>query len=197
MNEFDGRAVPSLHFPLARVLSPSVHDLSAIKSAIRDVPDFPKPGILFKDITPVLGSGDLFRSVIDHMIESLEGQKIDKVAGIDARGFIFGAAIADRLGIGFVPIRKKGKLPWQTIESSYSLEYGEATVQVHKDAVTEGEKVILVDDLLATGGTAAAAVKLLSDLGADLVDVIFFIELAALEGRSKLGATSVTSLITY
>ncbi|MEO0414415.1 MAG: adenine phosphoribosyltransferase [Verrucomicrobiota bacterium] len=157
-----------------------------LHDAIRDVPDFPKPGIVFKDITPILGDGDLFRLSIDGIIEKAEGEKIDKVVGIDARGFIFGAAMADRLGIGFVPIRKKGKLPWKTHGIAYELEYGESEVEVHEDAIAPGEKVMLVDDLLATGGTAGAALQLLKNLQAEVICATFLIELNFLEGRKNL-----------
>ena len=168
-----------------------------IRSAIRDIPDFPKPGIVFRDITPVLADPALFRHSISLLCETAGGVGIDKVVGIDARGFIFAAAVADRLGAGFVPVRKKGKLPWTTRGLSYSLEYGEAEVEIHEDAVHQGERVLLVDDLLATGGTASAAVQLLDSLGADLVAVSFLIELAALDGRAKLGGHRIESLVTY
>lgn len=170
---------------------------AAIRAAIRDVVDFPKEGIIFKDITPVLADGKLFRQSISLLCETTGGVKIDKVVGIDARGFIFAAAVADRLGAGFVPIRKKGKLPWKTRQSAYSLEYGEAIVELHEDAVKPGESVLLVDDLLATGGTAAAAVKLLGELGANIVGISVLIELAFLQGRSKLVPHTVNSIITY
>ncbi len=172
--------------------------LDKLSAAIRDVPDFPKPGILFKDITPILGDGALFRLAIDEFIESLGAEKPDKIVGIDARGFIFGAAMADRLGVGFVPVRKKGKLPWQTTGESYSLEYGFAEVEIHEDAIHEGERVALIDDLLATGGTAGAALKLVRRLGADVICVSFLIELAFLEGRKNLaGDVRTEALITY
>lgn len=169
----------------------------SLRAAIRDVPDFPKPGIVFKDITPILADPRLFQNTITLLCEATRGEAIDKVVGIDARGFIFAAAVADRLRAGFVPVRKQGKLPWKTRGLSYTLEYGEAVVEIHEDAVQPGEKVLLVDDLLATGGTAAAAVQLLDDLGADLVAVSFVIELGFLNGRSKLGAHRIESLIQY
>jgi adenine phosphoribosyltransferase len=171
--------------------------IDALRDAIRDVPDFPKPGIVFKDITPILADGRLFRDTIELLCETTGGAPIAKVVGIDARGFIFAAAVADRLGAGFVPVRKQGKLPWQTRGLSYTLEYGEAVVEIHEDAVRPGEKVLLVDDLLATGGTAAAAVQLLDGLGADLVAISFFIELGFLGGRAKLGDHRIESLIRY
>jgi adenine phosphoribosyltransferase len=168
-----------------------------LRSAIRDVIDFPQPGIVFKDITPILADGALFRRAIDLLCATAEGRRIDKVVGIDARGFIFASAVADRLGTGFVPVRKKGKLPWKTRQTSYALEYGEAVVELHEDAVKPGESVLLVDDLLATGGTAAAAVRLLDELGADLAGISFLIELSFLAGRSKLGSHPVHSILVY
>lgn len=168
-----------------------------LDDAIRDVPDFPKPGILFKDITPVLADGGLFRLAVNSLIGTAGGAKIDKIVGIDARGFIFGAAAALELGIGFVPVRKKGKLPWETEACAYSLEYGEAEIEVHKDAVHRGERILLIDDLLATGGTAAAAVELLRRLGCDLLGTAFLIELTFLKGREQLGDVPVHSLLKY
>ena len=168
-----------------------------IESAIRNVPDFPKPGIQFKDITPVLADGRLFAGAMDLLLDGVGRRDVDKVVGIDARGFIFAAAAAARLGCGFVPVRKKGKLPWQTHEASYDLEYGSATVAVHVDAVQPGERVLLLDDLLATGGTAAATVSLLGKLGAQLVGIRFLIELSFLDGRRRLGEAPVQSLVTY
>jgi adenine phosphoribosyltransferase len=168
-----------------------------LRDAIRDVHDFPKAGIVFKDITPILGDGALFRASIDLLCETAGGVKVDKVVGIDARGFIFAAAVADRLGAGFVPVRKKGKLPWNCREESYALEYGEAIVEIHEDAVLPGEKILLVDDLLATGGTAAAAVNLLDGLGADIIAVSFLIELCFLNGRDKLPEKKVRAILGY
>jgi adenine phosphoribosyltransferase len=170
---------------------------AALRAAIRDVVDFPKPGIIFKDITPILADGKLFRESITLLCETTGGVKIDKVVGIDARGFIFAAAVADRLGVGFVPVRKKGKLPWKTRQTAYSLEYGESIVELHEDAVKPGESVLLVDDLLATGGTAAAAVKLLDELGANIVGISVLIELGFLQGRSKLTPHPVSAIISY
>lgn len=169
-----------------------------LESAIRDVNDFPKPGIVFKDITPLLADGNLFRLTTELFAETLQGEKPDKVIGIDARGFIFGAALADRLGAGFVPVRKKGKLPWDTTGVAYSLEYGEAHVEIHRDAVSPGEKVILVDDLLATGGTASAAIQLVKELGGEIICVSFLVELQFLEGREKLDSDiRVEALLSY
>jgi adenine phosphoribosyltransferase len=171
--------------------------LDRIRAAVRDVPDFPRPGILFKDITPVLADGAVLRLVIDRLVEDCAGQAIDKVAGIDARGFLFGATVADRLGVGFVPIRKRGKLPWQTHRLAYQLEYGEAEIEVHTDAFAPGERVTMVDDLLATGGTAAAAVQLVRQCGATVVQAQFVIELAFLQGRDRLASTPVKPVLVY
>ncbi len=170
---------------------------SALRAAIRDIVDFPKPGIVFKDITPILADAKLFHESISALCETANGAKIDKVVGIDARGFIFAAAVADRLGAGFVPVRKKGKLPWKTRQTAYSLEYGDSMVEIHEDAVHPGETVLLVDDLLATGGTAAAAVKLLDELGAKLVGISVLIELSFLHGREKLQPHPVVSILKY
>lgn len=174
------------------------HSLKQLRQAIRDVPDFPKPGIVFKDITPVLGDARLLKLGIDGMIGSLHGAKVDKVVGIDARGFIFGALMAERLGAGFVPVRKKGKLPHDTHSIDYALEYGTNTVEIHVDAVKPGERVVLADDLLATGGTAAAALDLIQRIGGETVAACFFIELGFLNGRGKLNTLApVHSLICY
>ncbi len=168
-----------------------------LRAAIRDVPDFPKPGILFKDITPVLADPALFRIAIDLFADRIADKAVTKVAGIDARGFIFGGAVADRLGLGFVPVRKAGKLPYKTYEVSYALEYGTNTIAIHQDAFAAGERVVLIDDLLATGGTAAAAVELIRKVGGDVVEVQFLIELAFLDGRAKLIDTAVFAPIVY
>ena len=175
----------------------TIASLSELEHSIRNVSDFPKPGIQFKDITPVLANGRLFDSTIHHLLSDIPAGSVDKIVGIDARGFIFGAAAAHRLGAGFVPVRKKGKLPWKTHEQNYDLEYGSSTVAVHIDAVAPGERILLVDDLLATGGTAGAALQLLSRLGAKIVGVRFVIELGFLGGRERLGDFDVRSLITY
>lgn len=170
---------------------------ATLRAAVRSIPDFPKRGILFRDISPILGDAVLFRSSIDLLAQACDGIGCSKIAGLDARGFIFGAALAYRLGVGFVPIRKKGKLPSPTISHAYDLEYGSAELEIHADSVTAGEKVLLVDDLLATGGTARAAVTLLSKLGADLQAALFLIELEGLGGRDALGATRVRSIIRF
>ena len=172
-------------------------DLNRLEKAIRDVPDFPKPGIIFKDITPVLADAELFSMSVQAMASTTNGAEIDKVVGIDARGFIFGAAIANLLGIGFVPVRKAGKLPWMTESESYSLEHGESVIEIHKDAISPGEKIIIVDDLLATGGTAEATLKLVKKLGADIHSACFFIELEFLNGKEKLRGTEIKSLLVY
>jgi len=171
--------------------------LADLRGAIRDVPDFPKPGILFKDITPVLADPRLFAGSINLITHAFNPGEIDYVVGIDARGFIFAAAAALRLKAGFVPVRKKGKLPYQTHEESYDLEYGSNTVAIHVDAVHQGSRVLLVDDLLATGGTAAAALQLLNRLGAEIVGASFLIELAFLKGRDRLGGVPLHALLTY
>lgn len=171
--------------------------LARIASAIRNVPDFPKPGIQFKDITPVLGDADLFAASIDLLAAPFSPGQIDTVVGIDARGFIFAAGAALKLRCGFAPVRKKGKLPWQTLEESYDLEYGSNTVAIHLDAVRPGARVLLIDDVLATGGTAAAAAALLRKAGADIREVAFVIELGFLEGRKKLAGLPVRSLVTF
>ena len=168
-----------------------------LEAAIRNVPDFPQPGIQFKDITPVLGDARLFAGAINLMAARHADAGIDACVGIDARGFIFAAAAAKQLGTGFVPVRKKGKLPWKTHEESYSLEYGEATVAIHQDALQPGARVLLLDDLLATGGTAAAAVSLLKKIGAEIVEIGFLIELDFLNGRKKMNGAPINSLITY
>src|SRR5678816_638591 len=170
---------------------------SDLEGAVRNIPDFPKPGIQFKDITPVLADAQLFAGTIDLLIKNHLPGTIDAVVGIDARGFIFAAAAALKLQAGFVPIRKKGKLPFNTHEASYELEYGSNTVAIHVDAVKPGSRVLLVDDLLATGGTAGAAISLLQKIGADIVEASFLIELGFLSGRAKLGHVPVRSLIVY
>jgi adenine phosphoribosyltransferase len=168
-----------------------------IEAAIRNVADFPKQGIQFKDITPVLADARLFSGTIDLLTEGFKPGSIDAVVGIDARGFIFAAAAAVKLNAGFVPVRKKGKLPFTTIEQEYGLEYGNAIVAMHTDALKPGSRVLLVDDLLATGGTAAAAVSLVNKLGGKIQEVGFLIELKFLNGRSKLPGVPIRALVTY
>ncbi len=171
-------------------------DTSNLKAALRGIPDFPKPGILFWDITPILADPKLLRQAVTTMIEPYRSKKIKYVAAIDARGFIFGGAAAMELGAGFIPIRKTGKLPYKTVEETYDLEYGSSTLAVHMDAVEPGSSVLLMDDLLATGGTAVAAVRLLEKLGGKVVGVEFLVELAGLKGREKLPGYSVRAAVT-
>jgi adenine phosphoribosyltransferase len=168
-----------------------------IAAAIRNVPDFPKLGIQFKDITPVLADARLFAGVIDLLTEKFSPGSVDAVVGIDARGFIFAAAAALKLRAGFVPVRKKGKLPFTTHEQDYALEYGSATVAMHTDALKPGARVLLIDDLLATGGTAAAAVALMKKLGAEILEISFLIELKFLNGREKLKNLPIRSIVVY
>ena len=156
------------------------------KTTIRTIPDYPKPGIVFRDITTLLGDARAFRRAVDELVQPWAGAKIDKVAGIEARGFIIGGAVAHQVSAGFVPIRKKGKLPHTTVRIAYSLEYGLDEMEVHEDAIVKGERVILVDDLIATGGTAEGAVKLLRQLGADVLAACFIIDLPELGGGDKL-----------
>ena len=160
--------------------------LSDLRDSIRSIPDYPKPGIMFRDITTLLGDARAFRRAIDELVQPWAGTKIDKVAGIEARGFILGGAVAHQLSAGFVPIRKKGKLPHDTVSIAYSLEYGIDEMEMHRDAVAPGERVILVDDLVATGGTAAAAVALLKRIGADVVASCFVVDLPDLGGAQKI-----------
>jgi adenine phosphoribosyltransferase len=164
---------------------------TTLLSAIRNIPDYPKPGIMFRDITTLLGDARAFRRAVDELVHPYAGMKVDKIAGIEARGFILGGAIAHQLSAGFIPIRKKGKLPHDTVRVAYSLEYGIDEMEMHKDAVQPGEKVILVDDLIATGGTAEGAVKLLTQMGAEIVAACFVIDLPDLGGRAKLEALGV------
>lgn len=168
-------------------------DLTAL---IRDVADFPRPGIVFRDITPLLADPAAFRSAVDRLAEPFAG-RVDLVAGVEARGFIFAAPVAERLGAGFVPVRKPDKLPWETVSTSYELEYGIDSLEMHRDAAGPGRRVLLVDDVLATGGTAAAAAGLLRSSGADLVGAAFLIELEFLDGRSKLDGIEIHAIIGY
>jgi adenine phosphoribosyltransferase len=170
-----------------------------LAETIRTIPDYPKKGILFRDITTLLGDARAFRRAVDELVQPWAGTKIDKVAGIEARGFILGGAVAHQLSAGFIPIRKKGKLPHATVSIPYSLEYGLDHMEMHEDAVTKGERVILVDDLIATGGTAEGAVKLLRQMGAEVVAACFVIDLPDLGGAAKLEAlnVSVRSLVTF
>ena len=168
-----------------------------LKTAIRTIPDYPKPGIMFRDITTLLGDARAFRRAVDELVQPWAGMKIDKVAGIEARGFILGGAVAHQVSAGFIPIRKKGKLPHKRVSIAYSLEYGLDEMEMHADAVSPGERVILVDDLIATGGTAEAAAKLVEKCGGEIVELAFLVELGFLHGREKLEKYPVFSAITY
>ena len=170
--------------------------IAALKARIRDVPDFPKPGILFKDITPLLGDGAAFRRSIDLLAEKLQNAKPELIVGIESRGFIFGAALADRMGAGFVPVRKPGKLPFRSTRETYELEYGTDALEMHEDAV-DGKRCAIVDDLLATGGTAAATARLVERLKGRVDAFAFVVELDFLKGRAKLGARAIHSLLHY
>ena len=163
----------------------------SLRAAIRTIPDYPRPGILFRDITTLLGNARAFRRAVDELVYPWAGSKIDKIAGMEARGFILGGAVAHQLSAGFVPIRKKGKLPHETVRVAYSLEYGLDEMEMHRDAVAPGEKVILVDDLIATGGTAQGAVKLIRQMGAEIVSACFVIDLPDLGGRAGLEALGI------
>ena len=171
--------------------------MDALKAKIRHVPDFPKPGILFYDVTTLLRDPEGLKLALDSMSTPFVGRGIELVVGVESRGFILGAAVADRLGAGFVPVRKSGKLPAKTIRASYDLEYGSDALEMHSDAVTRGQRVLIVDDLLATGGTASATVKLVKELGGDIAGVSFLIELEFLNGRSKLAGENVTAVLRY
>lgn len=170
-----------------------------LKAAIRSIPDFPKPGIMFRDVTTLIGDARAFRVAIDQMVQPWAGAKIDKVAGTEARGFILGGAVAHQLSVGFVPVRKQGKLPWRRLSEEYELEYGTDTIEIHSDAVREGDRVLLVDDLIATGGTAEASVKLLQRAGATVVGATFIIDLPDLGGAKRIEALGVpvSALVSY
>jgi adenine phosphoribosyltransferase len=171
--------------------------VDSLKAFIRDVPDFPKPGIIFKDITPLLQDKKAFNDVINLLVERYKDQRIEKIVGIDARGFIFAAALAYALETGMVPVRKVNKLPYETFKKTYELEYGTDAVEIHKDAINKGERVIIIDDLLATGGTLAASCQLVEQLGADIVEVVTLIELTFLAGREKLKKYKFYSMMEY
>lgn len=167
-----------------------------VRDRLRDVPDFPKPGVIFKDITPLLADGPLFERVTDWMVERYRSLGVTRVLGIESRGFLFGAPVAHRLGTGFIPARKPGKLPWRTARVRYQLEYGTDSLEVHEDAFGPGDRVLIVDDLLATGGTAGAACQLVEALGATVVGTCFVIELSFLQGRSRLTGRRIEALVT-
>ncbi len=168
-----------------------------LKHHVREIADFPTPGVVFRDITPLLGSHDAFRLVIDALADPFSGRPIDRVIGIEARGFIVGAPVAYRIGAGFVPIRKAGKLPWAVVREEYQLEYGSDRLEIHRDAIHPGEQVVIIDDVLATGGTASAAVRLVEALGATVVGLGFVIELTDLGGRALLAGHETSSLVSY
>jgi adenine phosphoribosyltransferase len=173
-----------------------VDDIGArLAPHVRDIPDFPKPGVTFKDITPLLGDPSAFRAAVDSLVEAYAGDHVTKVLGVEARGFILAAPVAYGLGAGFVPVRKVGKLPWAVESAEYALEYGTDVLEVHQDAVTAGERVLIVDDVLATGGTAAATVRLAEALGAEVVGLAFLIELGFLDGKRLLPGRRVVSLL--
>ena len=172
-------------------------DIAALRRAIRDIPNFPKPGIVFKDITPLLSNGELFSRTIDILAERYRSRKIDTVLGIESRGFIIGAALAYELGAGFCIVRKPGKLPYETHSASYELEYGTDSLEIHIDALPANARVIIADDLIATGGTAAATAQLVSKLGGEVVECAFVIELSFLKGREKLKPHEVFSILRY
>lgn len=175
----------------------TVSTTDELRSLIREVPDFPKPGILFYDITTLLKVPDAFREVIDRMAEQVGKTEVDVVVGMESRGFIFSAPLAYRLGAGFVPVRKLGKLPAETIEVEYELEYGTATLEIHADAITRGQRVLIVDDLLATGGTVLGTIELVKRLGGEVSGLSFMVELGALNGRAKLEGFEIHTLLTY
>lgn len=166
--------------------------LSDLKSLIRTIPDYPKPGIMFRDVTTLFADPQGFKAAIAQIAEPYRKEPVDAVAGIEARGFILGGAVADRLGCGFIPIRKKGKLPWKTVGQDYELEYGTDTIEIHEDAIKEGERILVVDDLIATGGTAEAAAKLITRTGGEVLGAVFVIDLPELGGRKKLEGIGVT-----
>ena len=171
--------------------------MKRVEDYIRTIPDFPEPGIMFRDVTSILQDADGFKLAIDEMKALLDGVDCDVIAGAESRGFIFGAPLAYALGKPFVLVRKKGKLPCETIEQTYDLEYGTATIEMHKDAIAPGQKVVIVDDLIATGGTIEAAAKLIEQLGGEVVKIVFLMELAGLNGREKLAKYDVQSVVTY
>ncbi len=170
---------------------------SLLEKSIRNIPDFPKPGILFRDVTTLIQNKAAFKKAVDLLAKKYKGKKIDKVIGVEARGFIFGAAVAHKIGAGFVPVRKKGKLPFKTISTTYELEYGTDTLEIHQDAVAPGEKVLIIDDLLATGGTVKAVIDLIKQLGGKISGIGFVIELTDLHGKDKFKEYPVYSLVKF
>jgi adenine phosphoribosyltransferase len=172
-------------------------DQSSLRSYVRDIADYPIEGVTFRDITPLLGNAAALAQAVDGMVEQFDGVEIDHVVGVEARGFIFGAAVAYRAGAGFVPVRKAGKLPWAVVREEYSLEYGSDKLEIHRDAIHPGERILIVDDVLATGGTAAATAKLVEALGGVIAGLAFLIEIDELGGRAKLGNRSAKALLHY
>ncbi|MDD6035387.1 MAG: adenine phosphoribosyltransferase [Lachnospiraceae bacterium] len=171
--------------------------MKSVEDYIRTIPDFPEPGIMFRDVTSVLQNPEGFQLAINELQKRIEHTEFDVIVGAESRGFIFGAPLAYNMHKAFVPVRKKGKLPCETIEATYELEYGTATIEMHKDAIRPGQKVVLVDDLIATGGTIEAAVKLIEQLGGKVVKILFLLELAGLQGRKRLAGYDVESVVTY
>ena len=171
--------------------------MKKIEEYVRTIPDFPEPGIMFRDVTSVLQDPDGLKLSIDSMIKLLDGVDFDIIAGAESRGFIFGMPIAYALGKAFIPVRKKGKLPLETVEESYDLEYGSATIEMHKDSIKPGQKVVIIDDLIATGGTVEACAKMIERLGGEVTRIVFLMELAGLKGREKLAKYDVKSVIRY
>ena len=169
----------------------------SLRGYVRDIVDYPEPGVTFRDITPLIGDGPAFRSAIDGLAETAAGRAVDRVVGVESRGFIVAAPVADRIGAAFVPVRKAGKLPWAVVREEYDLEYGSDKLEIHRDAVHPGERILIIDDVLATGGTAAATAKLVETLGGEIAGLSFLIELDALKGRSKLGERPITSLMRF
>lgn len=172
-------------------------DANELRGCVRDIPDFPKAGVIYKDITPLLSNTEAFRSTIDLIADHFEGQPVDRVLGVEARGFIIAAPVAYRFGAAFIPVRKAGKLPWEIERVEYELEYGTDLLEIHRDAVAPGDSVVIIDDVLATGGTAAATIRLVEKLGGTVLGLGFVIELGFLEGRAKLAGHDVLSLVTY
>jgi adenine phosphoribosyltransferase len=172
-------------------------DAAVVREHVRDIPDYPQPGIVFRDITPLLAAPDVFAATVDALAAPFEGERIDKVVGVEARGFVFAAPVAYRHGAGFVPVRKPGKLPWEIEREEYKLEYGTDLLEIHCDAVHPGERVLIVDDVIATGGTAAASARLVERLGGTVVGLAFVLELCYLHGRDKLGGRRLHTVVSY
>jgi adenine phosphoribosyltransferase len=172
-------------------------DHGSLRSYVRDIADYPVDGVTFRDITPLIGDAAAFASAVNLIVDEFAGVAIDRVVGVEARGFIFGAAVAYRAGAGFVPVRKAGKLPWAVAREEYDLEYGTDKLEIHRDAIHPGERILIIDDVLATGGTATATAKLVETLGGTVIGLAFLLEIAALNGRARLGERPVKALLTY